>query len=110
MDPYADLMPVYSYGENNIFRQVTFSEGSVGWRLQQLLKKIMGFAPCLFVGEHWFWIPYHCPVTTFESPSGLPSDHHIPVATATALDPFSHCLVLWKGVIQLIQTDWTGVI
>ncbi|KAK6322320.1 hypothetical protein J4Q44_G00071120 [Coregonus suidteri] len=65
----ADLMPVYSYGENNIFRQVTFSEGSVGWRLQQLLKKIMGFAPCLFVGEHWFWIPYHCPVTTFESPS-----------------------------------------
>ncbi|XP_021473889.2 diacylglycerol O-acyltransferase 2 [Oncorhynchus mykiss] len=60
----ADLVPVYSYGENNIFRQVIFTEDSVGWRLQQLFKKLMGFAPCLFVGECWFWMPYHCPVTT----------------------------------------------
>uniref|UniRef100_A0A8C8LXK6 Acyltransferase n=1 Tax=Oncorhynchus tshawytscha TaxID=74940 RepID=A0A8C8LXK6_ONCTS len=60
----ANLVPVYSYGENNIFRQVIFSEGSVGWRFQQLFKKIMSFSPCLFVGEHWFWMPYHCPVTT----------------------------------------------
>nr|XP_029481981.1 diacylglycerol O-acyltransferase 2-like [Oncorhynchus nerka] len=60
----ADLMLVYSYGENNIFHKVIFSDGNVGWRLQQLFKKIMGFAQCLFMGEHWFWISYHCPVTT----------------------------------------------
>uniref|UniRef100_A0A673ZGH6 Acyltransferase n=1 Tax=Salmo trutta TaxID=8032 RepID=A0A673ZGH6_SALTR len=59
----ADLVPVYSYGENDMFRQVIFSEGSMGWRLQQLCKKIMGFAPCLFMGERWLWMPYHCPVT-----------------------------------------------
>ncbi|KAL0994319.1 hypothetical protein UPYG_G00120600 [Umbra pygmaea] len=60
----ADLVPVYSYGENNIFHQVVFTEGSVGWRLQHFFKKIMGFAPCLFVGERCFWMPYQCPVTT----------------------------------------------
>ncbi|XP_034147518.1 diacylglycerol O-acyltransferase 2-like [Esox lucius] len=69
----ADLVPVYSYGENNIFRQVIFPEGSVSQRLQQLFKKAMGFAPCLFVGERWFWMPYHCPVTTVVgSPIAVP--------------------------------------
>ncbi|XP_034152627.1 diacylglycerol O-acyltransferase 2-like [Esox lucius] len=59
----ADLVPVYSFGENEMFRQVTFAEGSVGWRLQRLFKAIAGFAPCLFVGERWLWMPYRCPVT-----------------------------------------------
>lgn len=59
----ADLVPVYSFGENELFQQVIFSEGSVGRRLQDLFKKIMGFAPCLFVGERLAFIPYRIPIT-----------------------------------------------
>uniref|UniRef100_A0A3Q4BMC1 Acyltransferase n=1 Tax=Mola mola TaxID=94237 RepID=A0A3Q4BMC1_MOLML len=44
----ADLVPVYSFGENELFQQVIFPDGSLGRRLQDLFKKIMGFAPCLF--------------------------------------------------------------
>lgn len=60
----ADLVPVYSFGENELFKQVIFSEGSVGRRLQDLFKKIMGFAPCLFVGDRLPVMPYRIPITT----------------------------------------------
>ncbi|XP_070699440.1 2-acylglycerol O-acyltransferase 3b isoform X1 [Pempheris klunzingeri] len=60
----ADLVPVYSFGENELFQQVIFSEGSLGRRLQDLFKKIMGFAPCLFVGERMAFLPYRSPITT----------------------------------------------
>lgn len=59
----ADLVPVYSFGENELFQQVIFSEGSIGRRLQDLFKKIMGFAPCLFVGERLAFLPYRIPIT-----------------------------------------------
>ncbi|XP_034034983.1 2-acylglycerol O-acyltransferase 3b [Thalassophryne amazonica] len=59
----ANLVPVYSFGENELFRQVIFSEGSVGRKLQGLFKKIAGFAPCLFVGERLALLPYRIPVT-----------------------------------------------
>ena len=57
-------MPVYSFGENELFKQVIFSEGSLGRRLQDLFKNIMGFAPCLFVGECLAFLPHRSPVTT----------------------------------------------
>ncbi|XP_019940981.2 2-acylglycerol O-acyltransferase 3b isoform X2 [Paralichthys olivaceus] len=60
----ADLVPVYSFGENELFKQVIFSEGSLSRRLQDLFKNIVGFAPCLFVGEHFAILPYRIPVTT----------------------------------------------
>lgn len=60
----ADLVPVYSFGENELFQQVLLTEGSFGRKLQDLFKKIMGFAPCLFVGEKFAIIPYRRPVTT----------------------------------------------
>lgn len=59
----ADLVPVYSFGENELFQQVIFSEGSIGRRSQDLFKKIMGFAPCLFVGERLAFMPYRIPIT-----------------------------------------------
>lgn len=69
----ADLVPVYSFGENELFQQVILSEGSLGRRLQDLFKKIMGFAPCLFVGERMAFIPFRNPVTTVVgSPISLP--------------------------------------
>ncbi|XP_044079672.1 2-acylglycerol O-acyltransferase 3b isoform X2 [Siniperca chuatsi] len=69
----ADLVPVYSFGENELFRQVIFSDGSLGRRLQDLFKKIMGFAPCLFVGERLAFLPYKTPVTVVVgSPISVP--------------------------------------
>lgn len=60
----ADLVPVYTFGENELFQQVVFSEDSLGRRLQDLFKSIMGFAPCLFVGERFALLPHRRPVTT----------------------------------------------
>ncbi|XP_035522626.1 2-acylglycerol O-acyltransferase 3b [Morone saxatilis] len=69
----ADLVPVYSFGENELFQQVIFSDGSLGRRLQDLFKKIMGFAPCLFVGERLAFMPYRIPITTVVgSPISVP--------------------------------------
>ncbi|KAM9333114.1 2-acylglycerol O-acyltransferase 3b [Pholidichthys leucotaenia] len=69
----ADLVPVYSFGENELFQQVILTEGSVGRKLQDLFKKIMGFAPCLFVGERFALVPYRTPVTTVVgSPISVP--------------------------------------
>ncbi|KAJ3588977.1 hypothetical protein NHX12_009828 [Muraenolepis orangiensis] len=59
----ADLVPVYSFGENELFRQVIFEEGSVGRRLQDLFKRMIGFAPCLFLGESFALLPYRTPIT-----------------------------------------------
>ncbi|XP_067113518.1 2-acylglycerol O-acyltransferase 3b [Osmerus mordax] len=60
----ADLVPVYSFGENELFRQVEFEDGSIRRKLQDLFKRIMGFAPCLFLGQRWVVLPYRYPVTT----------------------------------------------
>lgn len=59
----ADLVPVYSFGENELFQQVIFSEGSLARKLQDLFKKVMGFAPCLFIGERMALVPYKIPLT-----------------------------------------------
>ncbi|XP_063302073.1 diacylglycerol O-acyltransferase 2-like [Pelobates fuscus] len=50
----ADLVPVYSFGENDIFEQVRFNPDSWGWKLQLLFQKHVGFAPCLFHGRGVF--------------------------------------------------------
>ncbi|XP_027000014.2 2-acylglycerol O-acyltransferase 3b [Tachysurus fulvidraco] len=69
----ADLVPVYSFGENELFPQVLLSEGSVGRRLQALFKQVMGFAPCLVTGGRWLFLPYRRPVTTVVgSPISVP--------------------------------------
>ncbi|KAF3840701.1 hypothetical protein F7725_006563, partial [Dissostichus mawsoni] len=82
----ADLVPAYAFGENELFKQVVFSEGSLGRRLQDLFKKIMGFAPCLFVGEHMGILPYRNPITTVVgSPISVPK--HIK-ATEEEVDHF----------------------
>lgn len=65
----ADLVPVYSFGENELFQQVIFPDGSLGRRLQDLFKKAMGFAPCLFVGERMALVPYKIPITIVGKPA-----------------------------------------
>ncbi|XP_017553125.1 2-acylglycerol O-acyltransferase 3b [Pygocentrus nattereri] len=69
----ADLVPVYSFGENELFPQVVLSEGSVGRKLQALFKQVMGFAPCIFTGGRWLLLPYRRPViTVVGSPISVP--------------------------------------
>ncbi|KAB5543200.1 hypothetical protein PHYPO_G00076420 [Pangasianodon hypophthalmus] len=66
----ADLVPVYSFGENEAYKQVIFDEGS-RWRwVQRKLQKLLGFAPCIFHGcgffstESWGFVPYGKPINT----------------------------------------------
>ncbi|XP_053121937.1 2-acylglycerol O-acyltransferase 3 [Hemicordylus capensis] len=65
----ADLVPVYSFGENDIFRQLQFPEGSLARRLQLWFKQLAGFAPCLFAGRglfcsrSWGLLPLASPIT-----------------------------------------------
>ncbi|XP_053219115.1 uncharacterized protein LOC128400706 isoform X2 [Podarcis raffonei] len=50
----ADLVPVYTFGENDIYRQIRFPEGSFARRFQLGFKQLIGFAPCLFSGRGLF--------------------------------------------------------
>ncbi|KAM4768256.1 diacylglycerol O-acyltransferase 2-like [Cyanocitta cristata] len=66
----AFLVPSFSFGENDLFRQVVFEEGSWMRSIQRRFQKMMGFAPCLFYGRgltsgqsHGF-LPFSRPITT----------------------------------------------
>ncbi|XP_069069573.1 diacylglycerol O-acyltransferase 2-like [Pleurodeles waltl] len=64
------LVPVYSFGENEIYQQCLFQDG--GWKraVQNLFKKWIGFAPCVFIGRGIFSstskgiLPFRRPITT----------------------------------------------
>ncbi|KAF7237916.1 Diacylglycerol O-acyltransferase 2 [Varanus komodoensis] len=66
----ADLVPIYSFGENEVYRQVIFEEGSWGRWVQKKFQKYVGFAPCVFHGQglfssnSWGLLPYPKPITT----------------------------------------------
>lgn len=66
----ADLVPVYSFGENEVYKQVIFEEGSWGRWVQKKFQKHIGFAPCIFHGRGlfssntWGLLPYSKPITT----------------------------------------------
>lgn len=60
----ADLVPVFSFGENDAYKQVIFDEGTVWRSLQKKLQKMLGFAPCLFFGSSWGIVPFSKPITT----------------------------------------------
>uniref|UniRef100_A0A2K6GKK4 Acyltransferase n=1 Tax=Propithecus coquereli TaxID=379532 RepID=A0A2K6GKK4_PROCO len=66
----ASLLPVYSFGENDIFRFKAFAEGSWQYRCQVIFKKLLGFSPCIFWGRglflanSWGLLPFAVPITT----------------------------------------------
>uniref|UniRef100_A0A8C4S657 Acyltransferase n=1 Tax=Erpetoichthys calabaricus TaxID=27687 RepID=A0A8C4S657_ERPCA len=65
----ADLVPVYSFGENEIFQQVIFEPGSWGRSLQTAFYKYIGFAPCIFKGKgvllsQWGLLPFPTQIIT----------------------------------------------
>ncbi|XP_053555021.1 diacylglycerol O-acyltransferase 2 isoform X2 [Bombina bombina] len=66
----ADLVPSFSFGENDLYQQVQFSEGSFLRSVQCKFQKLFGFAPCFFYGrgltssQSKGFIPYSRPITT----------------------------------------------
>ena len=65
----TDLVPVYSFGENDLFLQVGNPEGSWLRAFQRKFKNIAGFSPPVFSGRGIFnytfgMLPYRKPVRT----------------------------------------------
>lgn len=66
----ADLVPAFSFGENDLYQQVVFEEGSWMKALQQRFQKLVGFAPCFFYGRGLIsahskgFLPYSKPIST----------------------------------------------
>ncbi|XP_063771974.1 diacylglycerol O-acyltransferase 2-like isoform X1 [Pseudophryne corroboree] len=50
----ASLVPVYSFGENELFHQYQFEPGSWKRKLQESFQQWVGFAPCIFFGQGIF--------------------------------------------------------
>ncbi|XP_025784612.1 diacylglycerol O-acyltransferase 2 [Puma concolor] len=79
----ADLVPTYSFGENEVYKQVIFEEGSWGRWVQKKFQKYIGFAPCIFHGrglfssDTWGLVPYSKPITTIVGePITIPKLEH----------------------------------
>nr|KAF6355505.1 monoacylglycerol O-acyltransferase 3 [Myotis myotis] len=68
--PRASLVPVYSFGENDVFRLKVFATDSWQYLCQSIIKKYLGFAPCIFWGRSlfsansWGLLPFPVPITT----------------------------------------------
>ncbi|KAF5302450.1 hypothetical protein FQR65_LT08540 [Abscondita terminalis] len=65
----APLVPVFSFGETDLFNQVNNPEGSIIRRIQEGVRQIIGIAPALPLGRGFFQysfglVPQRKPVTT----------------------------------------------
>ena len=65
----ASLAPVFSFGENDLYDQVSNPSGSALRHWQTKVKELMGFAPPLFHGRGVFQytfglLPYRRPIHT----------------------------------------------
>ncbi|KAK7089966.1 hypothetical protein V1264_009837 [Littorina saxatilis] len=60
----ASLVPVYSFGENELFNVVENAEGSWGWAFQQIVMKIFGYNLPIFYGrsKFFFMVPNKTPI------------------------------------------------
>ena len=65
----ASLVPVFSFGENNLFTQLPNPQGSMLRKLQNFLTRLLGFSPPIFHGRGVFnytfgLMPYRMPINT----------------------------------------------
>ncbi|XP_015266838.1 PREDICTED: diacylglycerol O-acyltransferase 2-like [Gekko japonicus] len=66
----AHLVPAFSFGENDLFQQLVFEEGTCMKSLQNRFQKLLGFAPCFFYGRGFTsvhsrgFLPFPRPITT----------------------------------------------
>ncbi|XP_062997817.1 diacylglycerol O-acyltransferase 2-like isoform X2 [Elgaria multicarinata webbii] len=79
----AHLVPAFSFGENDLFQQVLFKEGTWMRNLQNRFRKLLGFAPCFFYGRGLTsihskgFLPFPRPVTTvIGEPVTVPKVEH----------------------------------
>uniref|UniRef100_A0A8C4R1L3 Acyltransferase n=1 Tax=Eptatretus burgeri TaxID=7764 RepID=A0A8C4R1L3_EPTBU len=59
----ADLVPVYSFGENETYKQHTFPDGSLIRRVQEWCRQTLSFSPCALRGS-WGILPFRTPIHT----------------------------------------------
>lgn len=96
----AYLVPVFSFGENELFKQVSNPEGSLLRTVQDKLQKIMGFALPLFHARGIFQysfglVPYRKPIHTV----GMYIEDWRLLKQVKALSYFEHCLLLLTEVL-----------
>ncbi|XP_038050281.1 2-acylglycerol O-acyltransferase 2-like [Patiria miniata] len=60
----ADLVPAYTFGENNAYDQIANAPGTRLRRFQNFMTQICGFSPPLFYGRGFSILPYRTPITT----------------------------------------------
>ncbi|KAG8430570.1 hypothetical protein GDO86_020368, partial [Hymenochirus boettgeri] len=64
------LVPVYSFGENEVLYQYQFADGSWKKNMQEMFQQWIGFAPCVFYGQGLFSstskgiLPFRKPINT----------------------------------------------
>ncbi|XP_053564965.1 diacylglycerol O-acyltransferase 2 [Bombina bombina] len=99
------LVPVYSFGENEVLQQYHFESGSWLKNLQNLFQHWIGFAPCVFFGQGLFSstsrgiMPFRRPINTVvgkpipvpktENPSRLLVDKYHAVYVNSLQDLFN---------------------
>jgi len=59
----ADLVPVFSFGENDIYQQMPNEKGTTLYKIQKKFQNVFGFTLPLFHGRgilnyHWGLLPY----------------------------------------------------
>ncbi|KAA0196989.1 hypothetical protein HAZT_HAZT000709 [Hyalella azteca] len=63
----AALVPMFGFGENDVYDQVANPKGSLVRRVQDALQHMFGLAPCIFMGRGVFQysfgiVPYRKPI------------------------------------------------
>lgn len=91
---------MFSFGENELFKQVSNPEGSLLRTVQDKLQKIMGFALPLFHARGVFQysfglVPYRKPIHTV----GMYIEDECLLEQVKALSHFEHCLFSWTEVL-----------
>jgi len=87
----AALVPVLSFGENELYHTVQFKYGSWGRWCQRVLQSVTGFTVPVFVGRFWFapLIPRHETIFTIVGapirPNNLISDEDVTDEAVDAL-------------------------
>lgn len=65
----ASLVPVFSFGENDLYNQAENPEGSMLRKMQEKVKSIFGISPPMFYGRgvlnyNFGLIPHRIPINT----------------------------------------------
>lgn len=96
----AALVPVLSFGENELYNTFQFEPGTCGRWCQGLLQRVFGFTVPLFIGRGWLlpFLPSRSPVYTVVGPAVRPDKACIDLADEEAVDSLhtKYCEALCK--------------